>query len=328
MKCTSCGAIVSTKITTCDFCGVTIQKIKEELIVEVPQASLIQEQAAEVDSGSLAMFEALDNLGAFFGYLDAIAYDPSEEHSYHVASQLTTGLHDVIVAQFPDWDEAQMIGILLEDPDSIVRKDGLVMTFDGDATVVFSHGLGSVKIENNLITGTGYQWWDNSDEQALGFWFNASESFVNFGNPKAKTYFYGASWGVFDDEIDYDQLVLNANSWIDRIQNIALGNIAGDNLVDPKYLDQNDLVDGSKWIGAIDVNGMITGYGVQKFLNGDVYEGYCLNGSRHGQGKYSWRNGEVYEGGWANGLRHGQGVDVFADGTSLEGEWINGVYQE
>lgn len=327
MKCTSCGAIISTRITTCDFCGIAVKQTVEETIVEVFEELHTQNDIDFVDCNSIAMFESLDTLTDFFSYFDSLAYDPTDEHRYYSASQLTSELHDVIVAQFPEWSESQMMGIFFEDPESIVRKDGLIVTFDADATVVFTYGLGSVKIENNSIYLVGYGRWDNYEDQGVGFWTNSSAGVVNFGHVRNKTYFYGASWDLVEDEAEYAQTVVNANLWVDRIKKIALGEIPADDLVDPKYLDQNDLIDGSRWIGGMDVNGMITGYGRHKWPNGDVYEGKCLAGFRHGEGVYTWRSGEVYEGTWANGVQHGFGINTLVDGTVLEGQWINGVFQ-
>lgn len=36
-----------------------------------------------------------------------------------------------------------------------------------------------------------------------------------------------------------------------------------------------------------------SGFGVQKWDDGSVYEGEFLNGLKHGKGKYTWKTGEV-----------------------------------
>lgn len=38
------------------------------------------------------------------------------------------------------------------------------------------------------------------------------------------------------------------------------------------------------------------GYGKEKFINGDYYQGEYKMGKFHGKGKYIWVNGSVYEG--------------------------------
>jgi hypothetical protein len=37
---------------------------------------------------------------------------------------------------------------------------------------------------------------------------------------------------------------------------------------------------------------------VQKYLNGDVYEGEWKNDLRHGKGKFMSKNGDIYEALW------------------------------
>jgi hypothetical protein len=46
---------------------------------------------------------------------------------------------------------------------------------------------------------------------------------------------------------------------------------------------------------------------VQKYLNGDIYEGVWKEGKKEGYGVQKYLNGDVYEGEWKNDLRHGKG---------------------
>ena len=88
-------------------------------------------------------------------------------------------------------------------------------------------------------------------------------------------------------------------------------------------------------------------FGLDKFPDGDIYEGEFKNGKRHGKGIYTFADGEKhigefkndtlngrgisffisgnkYEGEFKNGKRHGRGVFTFANGEKYTGEYING----
>lgn len=50
-----------------------------------------------------------------------------------------------------------------------------------------------------------------------------------------------------------------------------------------------------------------------RYANGDIYEGYMLNGMRHGYGLLRSNVGagtEMYFGGWQSGMRSGYGVST------------------
>jgi len=42
---------------------------------------------------------------------------------------------------------------------------------------------------------------------------------------------------------------------------------------------------------------------MERYSNGNRYEGDFKAGKPHGKGIYTWANGEVYEGEWACGLK-------------------------
>ena len=50
---------------------------------------------------------------------------------------------------------------------------------------------------------------------------------------------------------------------------------------------------------------MRNGRGMERYSNGNRYEGEFRNGKPDGKGVYTWANGEVYEGEWKMGLKEG-----------------------
>ncbi len=59
-------------------------------------------------------------------------------------------------------------------------------------------------------------------------------------------------------------------------------------------------------------------------IDGDLFEGYFLNGKKNGRGKYIWANGDVYDGMWKDGKRCGRGRISWSNGASFDGEWHDG----
>lgn len=41
------------------------------------------------------------------------------------------------------------------------------------------------------------------------------------------------------------------------------------------------------------------GKGMERYSNGNKYEGDFVKGKAHGKGVYHWANGEVYDGEWS-----------------------------
>ncbi|MBQ7226600.1 MAG: AAA family ATPase [Clostridia bacterium] len=63
---------------------------------------------------------------------------------------------------------------------------------------------------------------------------------------------------------------------------------------------------------------------VQKYRNGDLYEGQLCNGSRSGMGVLTYASKDVYEGSFASDLYEGKGKLTLADGTVYEGKFKGG----
>lgn len=114
-----------------------------------------------------------------------------------------------------------------------------------------------------------------------------------------------------------------------------------------QFGDQNELrFDEGLYIGTLDVDGGMTGYGKAIWTSGDVYIGEWLNDQMHGRGCYVWADGDAYEGeyrhgmisgvgtmkdasgvyvgDWLNDLRHGFGKMKYKSGTVYEGQWKEG----
>ncbi|KAG5487044.1 hypothetical protein LSCM1_07714 [Leishmania martiniquensis] len=101
------------------------------------------------------------------------------------------------------------------------------------------------------------------------------------------------------------------------------------------------------YVGTIDENGEMAGYGKATWHSGDTYEGEWLNGMMHGKGTYTWADGDyyhgeyvrgrmegcgemkdatgLYTGEWADDMRQGYGRMVYSGGNVYEGEWLAGM---
>lgn len=71
-------------------------------------------------------------------------------------------------------------------------------------------------------------------------------------------------------------------------------------------------------------NGLINGYGICRWDNGDWYAGEFENGVMHGKGSYHWANGAVYSGDYLNGKRTGEGCMIWNGGIVYIGTFTNG----
>jgi hypothetical protein len=66
------------------------------------------------------------------------------------------------------------------------------------------------------------------------------------------------------------------------------------------------------------------GFGIKQYANGDCYHGEWKEGLFHGQGIYEWENGERFEGSWQDNLEHGYGTKTYTDGSIQKGFWTLG----
>lgn len=63
------------------------------------------------------------------------------------------------------------------------------------------------------------------------------------------------------------------------------------------------------------------------YSNGNVYEGFVVNGKAEGKGKFTWTNGDTYGGNFSNNEMNGKGILTYANGDRYEGDFVNGKCQ-
>eukprot|EP00796_Vickermania_ingenoplastis_P011865 gene11865-8153_t len=76
------------------------------------------------------------------------------------------------------------------------------------------------------------------------------------------------------------------------------------------------------YIGTLDVEDGMTGYGKAMWNSGDVYVGEWLRDAMHGHGCYVWADGDCYEGEYCHGSIHGLGQMKDSAGTYV-GDWVD-----
>ena len=74
------------------------------------------------------------------------------------------------------------------------------------------------------------------------------------------------------------------------------------------------------------VNGKANGSWVEKWADGDHYEGEYRDGKKHGHGTLTFTNGDRYEGQWRDGKHHGDGTYTWSGGGRYEGQWRDGKH--
>ncbi|EPY41601.1 MORN domaincontaining protein [Angomonas deanei] len=101
------------------------------------------------------------------------------------------------------------------------------------------------------------------------------------------------------------------------------------------------------YVGTIDVDGAMSGFGKATWNSGDTYEGEWLNDYMHGKGVYTWADGDyyrgdyvngymcgygemkdaigVYTGDWVDDMRQGRGKMIYNNGNEYDGEWLAGM---
>lgn len=63
------------------------------------------------------------------------------------------------------------------------------------------------------------------------------------------------------------------------------------------------------------------GHGMEKLVDGSVFEGQFKNGDKSGKGTFTWNTGGCYEGEFEANDMHGEGRYQWNDGRSYVGQW-------
>jgi hypothetical protein len=82
-----------------------------------------------------------------------------------------------------------------------------------------------------------------------------------------------------------------------------------------------------EYIGEVIEGNIREGWGIFKYSNGDIYEGYFKNGVREGKGEYRYRDGSVYRGEWFNDMKNGYGT-FQVDKKEFDGIWQDDNFKE
>ncbi|EAN78428.1 protein kinase, putative [Trypanosoma brucei brucei TREU927] len=80
------------------------------------------------------------------------------------------------------------------------------------------------------------------------------------------------------------------------------------------------------YIGTVDEEGRMSGFGRARWVSGDEYVGGWLDDVIDGRGVYMWADGDRYEGEYRCGVQHGFGVLSDKTGT-YSGEWVDDMRQ-
>ena len=67
------------------------------------------------------------------------------------------------------------------------------------------------------------------------------------------------------------------------------------------------------------------GYGIQKWVDGAVYEGHWNNNKAEGWGTFWHAEGDIYVGEFKADQANGQGTYTHVNGSRYEGAWVNDV---
>ena len=101
-----------------------------------------------------------------------------------------------------------------------------------------------------------------------------------------------------------------------------------DNFINMTRENKMEILDNNgKYVGDV-INGIKEGYGVFKFKNGDIYEGYYKNNEKDGKGILKYHDGDIYDGYFKNGKREGKGIYTFNNGDKYEGKYKNDNREE
>lgn len=67
-----------------------------------------------------------------------------------------------------------------------------------------------------------------------------------------------------------------------------------------------------------------SGFATATYPDGEIYEGYFVEGIREGNGTYRYKDGDVYTGEWKKNVKHGYGTLNYSKFGEYKGFWENG----
>ncbi|KAH8620408.1 putative MORN repeat [Trypanosoma vivax] len=95
----------------------------------------------------------------------------------------------------------------------------------------------------------------------------------------------------------------------------------------PPHVEQTRIeFDEGYYIGSVDEEGRMSGFGKAVWKSGDTYVGEWLNDVMHGHGVYRWAGGDCYDGEYRFGSQCGFGVLQDSLGV-YTGEWVDDMRQ-
>ena len=123
MKCSNCGAIVSIKATTCDFC---------ESVINTNDSEKNHNESHDYLNG-VAIYESVRKLPYFFGWFDDLTYGRVSPHHYYPIGLISEDLSDEIYLEVSNhsaaWSGVIIEGILTENPEGIQFDEGVVNNY-------------------------------------------------------------------------------------------------------------------------------------------------------------------------------------------------------
>nr|CAJ2466945.1 unnamed protein product [Leishmania braziliensis] len=197
-----------------------------------------------------------------------------------------------------------------------------------------SHGIGAATTASGQVRAS----WNTSSPEAAQD--NSSTAVKRDGCPPSQTHLQPPSPSLLSHSTDAGEEGGDAQNAFstEPLEYCGVHLLPG--------VEQIDFDEGY-YVGTIDENGEMAGYGKATWHSGDTYEGEWLDGMMHGKGTYTWADGDYYHGDyvrgrmegsgemkdatglytgeWADDMRQGHGRMVYAGGNVYEGEWLAGM---
>eukprot|EP00062_Callorhinchus_milii_P008970 gi/632952277/ref/XP_007891763.1/ PREDICTED: radial spoke head 10 homolog B isoform X2 [Callorhinchus milii] len=174
--------------------------------------------------------------------------------------------------------------------------------YEGEAVANFQEGhIYQGQFSEGLMHGRGTYIWNTGLKYEGDFSMNVPSGNGLYTWPDGSTY-EGEVWngirhgnGTFRSS---DQVISYTGQW-DQGRRHGKGTV---------YYNR----EGSSWFQGEWVNNVSEGWGIRRYVSGNVYEGEWKNFKRHGDGTMRWfSTNEEYTGQWENGIQHGFGTQTW-----------------